>query len=886
MRPKALLPIAALCAACTSSRPGPLDPVGRRPDGATLTPVNQFIEPYGATIELDGMRPQALALSADGSRIFVSGKSSELVVLDARDGAVLQRVGFPAAEQRSPARVSDHELDPDGDAQLSFTGLITSPDGRFVYVSNVNGSIKVFAVASDGSVSPSHSIPLPPANAPRRREEIPSGLALSEDGTRLFVCGNLSNRLLEIDTASGACVRAFDVGVAPFDVRIVAGRAFVTNWGGRRPREGERVGPAGLGTVVATDERGIANQGSVSIVDLDGNESTAVREVRVGRHACALAPTPDRRLVVVANAGDDTLSVLDASTGKVVRTISCRSHPADLLSATPNALAFDARGERLFVANGTENAIGVFEFDGDEPEETALVGLIPVGWFPGALAFDAPRGRVVVANIKGLGFGRPREGEKGPEFNTHQYHGSVNLVPIPGEEELARLSARVDLDLRRSRIEASLAPPRPDRAPVAIPERIGEPSRIRHVVYIIKENRTFDQVLGDLAGGDGDPSLCVFGEEVTPNTHAIAREFVLLDNTYCAGILSADGHNWSTSAYASDYLERSFAGWARSYPDGMTESDKDALAYSPAGFLWDHALAAGRSVRNFGEFCQSRVRWRDPTRTGEPDFLACWRTWRGRSDEVVFGCEPVVPSLDGVSVTSTVGWNMNVPDQLRADEFLADLARCEANGEYPELTIVCLPNNHTSGTAEGAPTPRACVADNDLALGRMLEGLSHSSFWDEMAVFVIEDDPQAGWDHVSGYRTCALVASPFARRGAVVSRRYNTTSVLRTIEAILGFGPMNLFDASADPMFECFTDEPDPTPFVARSNRVPLDEMNPSPAALGDREARDDALASAAIDWSGADRAPEDLLNRILWRAVRGDEPYPEWAIHAAPDED
>ncbi len=420
-----------------------------------------------------------------------------------------------------------------------------------------------------------------------------------------------------------------------------------------------------------------------------------------------------------------------------------------------------------------------------------------------------------------------------------------------------------------------------------VPERIGEPSLIEHVVYIIKENRTYDQVLGDVEEGNGDPSLCVFGERVTPNQHALAREFVLLDNTYCAGILSADGHNWSTSAFGTDYLERSFAGWPRSYPDGMTENDKDALAYSPAGFLWDLAIAADVRLRNYGEFCQPRVRWRDEAREGEPDFRACYNTWRGASDEVVFGCEPVVPSLVPYSPARYVGWNMSVPDQYRADVVLEDLATSEAEGTFPELTLICLPNDHTSGTSAGAPTPEACMADGDLALGRIIEGLSRSSFWPRMAIFVIEDDPQAGWDHVSGYRTTAFVASPFAKRGAHVSQQYNTTSVLRTMEQILGLPPMNQFDASASPMFECFTEDADFRPFVARAANVALDEMNPEPSAITDPVLRADALASATIDWSAMDRAPEDLLNRILWRAARGSaEPYPEWAISGEEDDD
>lgn len=266
--------------------------------------------------------------------------------------------------------------------------------------------------------------------------------------------------------------------------------------------------------------------------------------------------------------------------------------------------------------------------------------------------------------------------------------------------------------------------------------------------------------------------------------------------------------------------------------------------------------------------------------------MDCYRTWRGDNDDVVFGCEPVVPSLVPYSSKRYVGWNMSVPDQYRADVVIEELAGYEARGSLPQLTLICLPNDHTSGTSENAPTPAACMADGDLAVGRIIEAYSHSSFWPEMAIFVIEDDPQAGWDHVSGYRTTAFVASPYARRGERIGQQYNTTSVLRTMEQILGLPPMNQFDASASPMFECFTSDADLTPFVALANRVPLDQLNPVATSIADPVLRADAVASAAIDLSAMDQAPEDLFNRILWRAMRGSEaPYPEWAITGDEDD-
>jgi YVTN family beta-propeller protein len=862
--------------------------VGRRGANRTVLPVNQVVTPAGRQVELPGMRPQALALSPDGRLLLTAGKTAELVVVDPDTGAVRQRVPLPRTADVAPA--SENALRPDKEGQISYTGLVFAPDGRRAFLSDVNGSVVTFDVAPDGTMQVARSIRLPDANAPRRREEIPAGLAVSGDGARLYVCGNLSNTLVEIDLASGHVRRSFDVGVAPYDVVLAGGRAYVSNWGGRRPGPGDLTGPAGRGTEVKVDPvRHVASEGSVTVIDLAAGRVRA--EILTDLHASALALSPDGRHVVCANAASDTLSVIDTRTDAVVETIWAKPSPADLFGAQPNALAFDATGHTLYVANGTQNAVAVVAFD-PENRESRLRGLVPVGWFPGALVYDPRRRAVYVANIKGHAVvPKPYEAEgakPGAEgFNSHQYHGSVSLVPIPEDDALPDLSETVWRNLRRERIARALLPPRPDQPRRAIPERIGEPSLIRHVVYVIKENRTYDQILGDVESGNGDPRLCIFGERVTPNQHRLVRQFVLLDNTYCAGILSADGHQWSTTAIGTDYLERSFAGWPRSYPDGMGEDEADALAYSPAGFIWDNALRHGVSIRNYGEFMAPEVRWRDPAKKGTPPFLVNYRTWKGESNEAVFESRPMIETIRPFSPTAYVGWEMAVPDQYRADVIIDELGDFAKKGEFPQLTVICLPNDHTSGTREGAPTPAATVADNDLAFGRIVEALSHSPFWREMAIFAIEDDPQNGFDHVSGYRTTAYVASPWAKRGEVVSTQYNTTSILRTLEQILGLPPMNQFDASAVPMRDVFTDTPDFRPFVAVPANVALDEMNPPARALADPVARRDALASARMNFREVDRAPEDALNRILWRAMKGtSEPYPEWAVTLVADDD
>jgi DNA-binding beta-propeller fold protein YncE len=858
--------------------------VGHQPDGWVQTPVNQTLTPYGKQLDLPGMRPQALALSHHGNLIAVSGKTNQLVIVDPMLGEIRQTVSMPGAG-KGEAKGEGDQPTVDAAAQVSYTGLIFSPDDRSIFLSDVNGSIKVFSVANDGTVAAERSIRLPPANAPRRAAEIPSGLAVSSDGSTLYVCGNLSNRLLEINRATGDVMRSWPVGVAPYDVVLVDAVAVVSNWGGRRPDDQSVEGPAGRGTTVRVDPvRFIASEGSVSLIDL--TKSDSVKEVVTGRHASALAVSPDKRFVVCANAADDFLSVIDVSAQEVVHSIWAKPSPADLFGAQPNAIAFNATGDRLYVANGSQNAIGVIEFLADELDDSKLVGLIPVGWYPAAIVVDQDRNSLCVANVKGLPKTPKRERQTGAEgFNTHHYSGSLSIFEVPAKARLPELSALVARNMRKGRIEQALQPARANQPPRAIPLRIGEPSLIKHVVYVIKENRTYDQIFGALKRGRGRADLCIFGRNVTPNQHKMVDEFVLLDNTYCAGILSADGHQWSTSAISTDYMEKSFARFPRSYPDGMGEDDIDALAYSPAGFIWDNAVAHGKTIRNYGEFMMPRVRYRDPARTGTPDFLSCYRTWKGESDEVIFASEPGIESIRSFSPTGYVGWEMSVPDQYRADFIIKEVKEFDRRGEFPQLTIICLPNDHASGTRAGCPTPDACMADNDLAFGRIVEALSHTQFWSEMAILGIEDDPQAGWDHISGYRTTAYVISPFSKRGALVQTQYNTTSVLRTIEQILGLPPMNQFDASAVPMFDCFVEEPDCTPFDAVANKVPLEKMNPEPAAISDPQLREDAIVSAQLNFAEVDRAPEDVLNRILWRAMKGTSiPYPRWA--AGVDED
>ncbi len=869
--------------------PASTQPVGRLAENVYQTPTGQLLTPAGMQVELPGMRPQSLALSPDGSLLATAGKNHTLVLIDPDSGSILQTIALSTSrtnalpDSDSPTAGAGAET---LTAQMSFAGLVFSPDGRRLYLSNTSGNVWMFPLDERRRAGQPRVLPVPDARVPRQNHELPTGLALSPDGRRLYVAGNLGNRLHELDAATGKCLRSWDTGVAPSDVLLAGNKVYVSNRGGRRPAAGDLTAPAGKGTAVRVDPvRHIATEGSLTVIDL---ESGLVKgEIPVGLHASALALSPDGRFLVAANTGSDTLSVIETRTDRVVEKIWTRQTPADLFGAQPAALGFDPSGHRLYVCNGTQNAVAVVEFT---PSQNAskVIGLIPAGWFPAALQFDARRRRLCVANMRGIGSAKRFAPGEPAKLNTKDFFGTLSLIPVPTRRQLAVQTQTALRNIRYPRLAEALLPPRPNQPPRPVPERAGEPSVFQHVIYIIKENRTYDQILGDMPEGNGDASLCIFGEQFTPNQHRIAREFVLLDNTYCAGVQSADGHQWTDSAIANEYMERQITSdTPRSYPGGKSEDGADALAWASSGFLWDNALAHGKSFRNYGEWMLSEAGWKDPKRKERVTWSDFWREHQTGEGRVQLRSRPAIASLRPHSNTNTVGWDLKVPDVLRAAEFIRELREFETRGAFPNLVMLFLPNDHSGGTRGQYPTPGAQVADNDLALGQVVEAVSRSRFWPETCLFVIEDDPQAGWDHVSGYRTTCFVVSPYTKRRQTISTQYNQTSLIRTIELILGLPPMNQLDATATPMTDCFTDQPDFTPYTAVPNRVPLDQLNPEPKNVSHPVLRHDAIVSSRLPLDEVDRCPEDLFNRILWRAMKGpDTPYPDWAVKLLEDDD
>jgi len=832
--------------------------VGDVANGRIVVPTNQVLTPLGRQVMFRG-RPTDVALSPSGRWLAVLNRD-EVLILDPEKGRIVDRKPLPGG---------------------SYKGILFTPDGHRLLASSIRSRIGQFAIDDHGRLEEKPPINLPAARA---GNALPVGMTIANSASNdsapsLWVALNLNNTLAEIDLASAAVRREIPVGSAPYDVVIVGAKAYVSNWAGRQPSPDDATEPAGEGTPVRVDPRThVASDGSVSVVDLKLGKET--KQIVVGLHPAGLAATHDGQYVCVANANSDTVSVIDTGSDKVVESISTRPSARLLFGSSPNALALSADGQTLYVSNGTNNSIAVVDF---QPPHSRLTGCLPTGWYPAGLVLDEARGALYVANIKGVGSRnldwkgkRKIQGKTVFGYNSHDYLGSVSLVDLPTEGTLASHTQAVLENNRLTESLSALAPARANMAPRPVPARHGEPSHFKHVLYIIKENRTYDQVFGDIERAEGDPTLCIFGRKVTPNQHRLVDQFVLLDNFYCSGTLSADGHQWTNEAYVTDYLEKAFGGWPRSYP----YEGGDALAYAPSGFLWDNVLAHRRTLRVYGEFVHASIRWKDSKRDKKPTFLDCYRDFLAGSRKIDVQATAAIQTLAPYLCPTAIGFPNIVPDIHRAEQFVRELKQYEQTGDLPNFMIMLLPSDHTAGTKPGMPTPAAAVADNDLALGRVVDAVSHSKFWPDTCIFVVEDDPQAGFDHVDRHRTVALVISPYTKRGTIDSTNYNQTSMVRTMELILGLPPMNQFDTSATPMTSCFTDQPDFTPYVVTPNIIPLDQMNPDVQSITNPQQRHWALVSLKMPLDEVDEVDEDTLNRILWHAQRGrDDTYPDWAV-------
>jgi DNA-binding beta-propeller fold protein YncE len=791
--------------------------MGRQPDGSFVVSTGQRIE--GGSIAFNG-RPIDLALHPTGDFFAVLNKSAVFL----RD---------PRKEQAEPEikLIS---------ANAGFRGLAWTPDGSRLFASTDKGFVQEFFYRR-GKLALGKTIVLQDEKA--EGNSVPGGLAITRDGSRMYVAAANLNAIVEVDLATLAVSHTFPVENLPFEPVLSPDEKtlIASNWGGRLPKEGEPTGKSEKLDLLV-DEREVTASGTISLIDL---ATGATRHVEVGLHPTAIVVDGDR--CYVANAMSDSISEVDIASARVTRTIPMTWGDLRLLGAMPNALAI--RGKTLYVADGGDNALAEVDLIAGK-----VSGFRPVGYFPTAIQLSRDGKAAYVLNTKGNGsVSRTSRGGAG---NAHDFQGTVTAVDLSKD-----LKAQTDVVARNNRWDAH-----PARPSLKVYQ-----GAIKHVLYIIKENRTYDEVFGDLPVGNGDPKLCSLGETVMPNHRKIAREFTLFDNGYVSGTNSADGHAWSTQALANEYLEHFYVGYSRTYPC----EGEDPMAISAAGAIWDAALKKGKTLRVWGEFCDEQKAVIEPK---PKDWFEVWDDRLKNTGKFQFQAVCDVPSLRPFIHPNYLYWPLLQSDQHRADMFIDEYQKLSKNDAVPDLMIMSLPSDHGEGTSPNYPTPRAMMADNDLALGRVVEAVSKSPQWKETCIFVIEDDAQSGPDHVDGHRTVFMAISPYTKRKHLDSSFYTTTGMIRSIELMLGLDAMNKFDALSDPMVECFTDTLDLTPFTPVANNVALDERNPS------RKSKKMAAAdlywlekTESLDWSKLDAADPYWLNRINWYSIfKGSRPYPE----------
>jgi YVTN family beta-propeller protein len=877
--------------------------VGTTYANGILLPTNQWIKPIGSRLQVvEGGRLLSSSISPNGEFLAAltwRDFTGFLTVINMQTGSIVQQVGTGAG--------SDHVI---GDGTVAADGPLWSADGTSLWFPQTADLVR-FSVATNGTVSGPVIIPLEQATdnlttgitiAP----DLPSGMALSPDGSKLYVALNGVNKLGVIDTATNELVRTIRVGNAPRQVVLVGNSAFVSNEGGRRAKPGQFTNDSDGTAIVASKVTGGATTGTVSEVNLATGKE--VKEIPVGLEPTAEYLAPDGTLMV-ANSNDDTLSLINPSTAAVVQTANVNPLPGSTVGSYPNAITMPD-SSHILVSIGRDNALAVYGYSGPRTP-MRYEGLLPTDFYPVGVTYDPAISKVVVINDKGIGALGPESTiNKGPGtapgaesvtgHNTYDDTGSVTEFTMPSLSALGAYTHQVFVDNDWDHLLASKALKNSKAAPVAIPVRLGGPSTIKHVFLIVRENRTYDQDLGDIGKGNGDATLAQFGATITPNGHALADTFGLFDNFYDEGTLSADGHNWLVQADANDYIEKEFGAFYRSYP----AQGGDALAYQRDGFLWNAAEAAGQTVKAFGEYNNFLA---------EPAPIPSWSAYYQDSQilegkgtgplpvpESAVSSYADIPSLNKIDDHAYPAFDLGIPDQYRADIWEQSFAQSEQTGKLANLQLIWMPDDHTAGVGTGDPNPVAEVADNDLAVGRIIDSISHSQFWKSSAVFVVEDDTQNGADHVDGHRGPLLIASPYASRGIVDDNYYTQLNVVKTIEQILGIAPMNQEDRAAEPMFSAFTKTADFTPFTHVPTEIPLTQgLTPSPSSV--KAAPSLAPASPAklgipraewnvyaqwVVWSrngrfngkGAiqDWANPAQLNRLDWYSAHGWKvPYP-----------
>ncbi|MDQ6870768.1 MAG: SMP-30/gluconolactonase/LRE family protein [Gemmatimonadota bacterium] len=799
-----LLAASLIGGACNSPSPRVEASIAAQdPSGPRRLPTGRTLDPAGVSYDLGSM-PLAMALSPERDRVvaLLNGwREQGIQVLDRSSGRVLQKISLPAV----------------------FLGVVFSPDGRSLYVSGGNQDVIYRFDWRDRAATLADSIVLEVKANGKDGVRYPAEIAISPDGRTLYTAENLGDSLAVIDLAQRRVVQRLGTERYPYGVAVAPdGTVYTSAWGGW----------------------------TVSIFSPRANGTLSENaRVRAGRHPSAIALNTSGSRLFVVSGSTDKITVLDTRTRNVIATLNDASPAGTGEGSTPNALALSADGTRLFVAEADNNAVAVFDLAANTAGSSsatgndALKGRVPAGWYPSAVAVDG--NDILVVNGKGRGTA-PNPGQTQPDqrhvphtpdYTLGQINGTLTIVPSAN-------ASVADLDAFSQRVASANgwnSPPAVSKYPP-----------FEHVIYVIKENRTYDQVLGDLPQADGDPSLAFFPRPISPNHHALAERFGIFDRFFVNAEVSPDGHNWSTAAYVTDYAEKTipsnYSDRGRSYDyEGFNRNvrPEDDVAEPSSGYLWDLADRAGITYRNYGEYVNQPE---DSARVKDAAYV------------------PTKLTLAAHTNRAYPGWSLEIPDQVRIEIWLKEFQEFVGAGKMPALEFVRLPNDHTSGASAGSPTPRAYMADNDLALGRLVEALSMSPFWKSTVVFVLEDDAQSGPDHVDSHRSPLLVISPY-NRGRVIHRFANTSDVLATIEDILGLGRMSQFDHYSRPLREIWETTPDPRPYTALAPAVSLKEVNPKRGAM--------AEASKKLSLKVEDASDDDDFNRILWTTIKGGTPYP-----------
>lgn len=757
-----------------------------------LLPNGWSLSPVGKSLPL-GDLPLQIVLSDSKKLLAVTnnGQSTQSIQLfDAVNNKLLSQVEIPK----------------------SFYGLAFSRNEKYIYASGGNDNLIRIYKISNSRLSQSDSLVLGkrwPVN-----KISPTGIAIDADHNKLFTVTKEDSSLYVFDLITRALVKKIKIGAEGYSclLKPSSHQLVISLWG--------------------SDEVIIVNTLTLKITG----------SIRVGNHPGEMVFNKAGTLLFVASANDNAVSVIDFNKKIELERLNAAVFPTHLAGSTPNGLALSANERILYIANADNNCLAVFNIS--KPGYAISTGFIPTGWYPTNVKVSG--NKIFVSNGKGFSsLPNPQgpnplkltseEGKhKGSKARANQYigglfKGTLSIITVPSAAKLAIYSRQVVLNTP-FRLNEELHASKFEDSP--IPYKVGsKTSPIKHVFYIIKENRTYDQVLGDMTAGNGDSSLCIFPERITPNQHSLAKNFVLLDNFYVDAEVSADGHNWSMAAYATEFVEKT---WPTSYGGRGGNYDYEGTrtaAYPTDGFIWDHAQREKITYRTYGEFAELNT--------------------------------VALNSLKGHSCTAYPGFDLSIPDSLKERIWEKDFDSLVSAGNLPQLSTIRLANDHTSGARKGNYSVISALADNDLAVGQLVEHLSKSSIWKESLVIILEDDAQNGSDHVDAHRSPVYLAGPYVKRNFVDHTMYSTSGVLRTIELIIGMKPMSQYDAAATPLFRSMTNKPDLTSYTLIPANVDIHIKNTA--------WNKSAITSATFNLAKEDAVPDLVLNSIIWKAVKGE---------------